>query len=317
MTEKELLMAYLSKTLNLDSDGVASLIYDDAGQLKPDSISAIEDLDAERVKGYKSNAKQLRDEGYQRAQREIMTNFEKELKKKYGVNTEQHGIELINEIISKSSTATDKPLTEDDVKRHPVYRQLLLDKDEEMGKIKSEADDVLNKYKSEIARERTMQEVRKRALTRLDSRNPVLSSDPNKAERQKNFLLHDIMQYEYEVHQDGASNNIIVLKDGKVLENKHGHPIKFENLVDEISDGYFDFRQAEPRSSGGNPNKTNKVSADSTEELPVEIKTPRSQNEWMRMHQELENNVALNKEQVRKAQVVLRDRWKEAEQAGV
>jgi hypothetical protein len=316
MTEKELLMAFLSKTLNLDTNGVASLIYDDAGQIKSDALSSLEDQDAERVKSNKSNAKSLRDEGYQRAQREIMTNLEKDLKKKYGHMSELHGIELINEIIGKSTASSEPTLTEDDIKRHPVYRQLVLDKDEELSRIKAEAEDGLNKFKSEISRERVMQEVRKRAMQRLDSRNPVLSSDPTKAERQKNFLLHDLMQYEFDVRQDGANTSIIVLKDGKVLENKHGHPIRFESLVDDVSDSYFDFRQAEPRSSGGNP-KPLQRNTSSEDEMPIEIKTPRSQNEWMKIHQELESNTNLSKEQVRKAQVMLRDKWKEAEQAGV
>jgi hypothetical protein len=119
MTEKELLSAFLSKTLNMDETGVASLYNEDGTELKSDALDTLLRTDVERVGKLKPDTKKFFDDGYKKAEGEIRTKIEKEFTEKTGFKSDKKGVELFIEYAAKKQDGGE--ITEDVIKKHPVF----------------------------------------------------------------------------------------------------------------------------------------------------------------------------------------------------
>ena len=64
--------------------------------------------------------------------------------------------------------------------------------------------------------------------------------------------MNKLKGYEYDLQGD----KIIVLKDGKVVEDGHGNRVPFEKLVKQEAERYYDFHVADPRQAPANKNGT-------------------------------------------------------------
>ncbi|MES2395670.1 MAG: hypothetical protein V4549_06690 [Bacteroidota bacterium] len=248
LNEKEFITGVLSKTLNLDDAGVAAL-YNADGTMKDDALTNVLDLDVKRIAAVKPDTKKHFDEGYKKAQSEVLTKRDKELKDKFGITSDKIGVELFNEIISEQVKKAGGELNEDAVKKHPVYISAVdkLTKDKEDA-VKAETEK-LTQFQTEQKKKETFSSVSSKALDFFNSLKPILSTDQTKAKNQMNDFVDKLKGYEYEVQDD---DKIIVLKDGKVLEDGHGNRVPFEKVVKETADKYYDFHQAEKRSNAGN-----------------------------------------------------------------
>lgn len=81
--------------------------------------------------------------------------------------------------------------------------------------------------------------------------NPILPESKDKAEAQIKRLLKDLgNEYSFEI-KDGKT---LVLKDGKLLEDSHGHMIDFKEIVKSKANEVWDFKQGEKREGSGNSN---------------------------------------------------------------
>jgi hypothetical protein len=105
----------------------------------------------------------------------------------------------------------------------------------------------------EYGRAKLFEKVRDKALTNLSTRNPILPTDPRKAQTWKETYLNDLKNSNY---QEGNDGTIIVLdKDGGILKNVHGHPISFDEYEKEVAEKYFEYPVSNERSSSGNKEK--------------------------------------------------------------
>lgn len=265
LNEKEFIAGVLSKTLNLDDAGVAAL-YNADGTMKDDALNNVLDLDVKRIAAVKPDTKKHFDDGYKKAQSEVLAKRDKELKEKYGITSDKIGVELFNEIITEQVKKAGAELNEDAVKKHPVYISTVdkLTKDKEDA-VKAESDK-LAQFQTEQKKKETFSSVSSKALDYFNSLKPILSADQTKAKNQMNDFVDKLKGYEYEVQED---DKIIVLKDGKVLEDGHGNRIPFEKVVKETADKYYDFHKAEQRSSAGNGKDDTGSSGSSTSPLSV------------------------------------------------
>ena len=91
--EQKKLNGFLSKTLKMDDEELASL-YNEAGELT--SLTAAEKADTSRV----AKLKEENDSQYKRGQKEVATKFETKLKEKYGVSSDETGIDLVDLILT-------------------------------------------------------------------------------------------------------------------------------------------------------------------------------------------------------------------------
>lgn len=241
---KDVLNGVLSKTLNIDETGVASL-YNEDGTIKDDAVSLIENWDKERIKRIKSeSSKNFFDDGYKKAQSEVLGKFESDLKEKFGIKSEKKGTELILDYVQSLKESG----VNDDVVKHPLYLTLQERMEQEITKVKSEGEQRLTEFQKEMSRKETMKTVAEKALELFHGLKPVLSSDAIKAKKQEELLIDKLTGFEYEL-QDGR---IVVLKDGKVLEDAHGNRVAFDKIVKELTTTYFDLHVTDPKGSPGN-----------------------------------------------------------------
>ncbi len=264
MEIKDFLTGVLSKTLNLDEAGVASLFNED-GTIKDESVQTILDLDVKRITGLKPDTKKFFDDGYKKASSEILNKRDKELQEKFGIKSDKLGIELVNEIISEQVKKSGVDLNDEAVKKHPLYIATVdkLTKDKEDA-IAAESNK-LTTFQTELKRKETFNNVANKAMSYFNSLKPILSSDATKAENQRALLTEKLGGYEYDIQGD----KIIVLKDGKVLEDEHGNRVPFEKVVKQTAESYYDFHVTDPKSAPANGKQTpNGTSVKSTLEAP-------------------------------------------------
>ncbi len=264
MEVKEFLTGVLSKTLNMDESGVASLFNED-GTIKDESLQTILDLDVKRIAGAKPDTKKFFDDGYKKASSEILNKRDKELSEKFGIKSDKLGVELVNEIITEQVKKAGVDLNDETVKKHPLFistvDKLTKDKDDAVA-----AESIkLTTFQKELKHKETFNNVANKAMSYFNSLKPILSNDATKAENQRALLTEKLGGYEYDIQGD----KIIVLKDGKVLEDDHGNRIPFEKVVKQTAESYYDFHVTDPKSAPANGKQTpNGKEVKSTLEVP-------------------------------------------------
>jgi hypothetical protein len=273
-SEKELLSAFLSKTLNMDDAGVASL-YKEDGSVKEDALTILESMDVERVNKLRQKDQLSFDNGYKKGQSESLSKLEKEFIEKTGFKADKKGLDLFLEYAADISKKAGSTLTEDEIKKNPLYISAVekLQREREEA-IQAKAQE-FEQFKSEIKKKETFSTIERKALDVFASLKPVLSKDEQKAANQQRILLNDLSGYEYDIQGD----KIVVLKEGKVLEDAHGFPVKFEKVVKDIADKYYDFQASDAKSSPANGKPT--PTGNPAQEFKFEM--PKNDDEYMRM----------------------------------
>lgn len=246
---KKFLLAYLKTTLGMDETEASKLFKED-GTPDEGALKKITDLDANRVATLSSKVTESFDNGYKKAQYEVLSKFEGDVKAKYKFEGDKKGIELVDEIITAANKAAGKEPNEDQVKRHPAYQKLLLEKDQEITDKTKKLQEDFDTFKSTISKREAFAKVKELALTQLEELNPVLSDNPTRAANQKQVFIRELENLEYEFTEDGKEIKALK-KDGKILQNAHGHVIQFKDFVKQTAEGYYDFKAAADRSSGG------------------------------------------------------------------
>jgi len=251
---KDLMMNVLSKFFNKTEDELSDMLFEGEGdeiKLKEDAATSLIGLDEARVKRIKEESSgdstKKFDEGYKKAQKEVMSKFENDFKESMGFESDLNGVDLVKawgEGLGKQTK-----ITADNLKTHPEFlkieKEWKTSHEEELGKIKTEFDS----FKSNVEREKVMGKVRDMAKNEFLKLNPVLSEDKGKAEAQTSMFLSKFDNYDYDFQDDGS----VVIKDGdKRLEDAHGNTIGFGSFVKTEADRLFDFKVQGDRGSPGN-----------------------------------------------------------------
>lgn len=271
MDIKEFITGVLSKTLNMDESGVASLFNED-GTIKDEALSQVLELDVKRVGGLKPDTKKFFDDGYKKASSEILNKRDKELADKFGIKSDKLGIELVNEIISEQVKKAGVDLNDESVKKHPLYistvDKLTKDKEDAIAAESSK----LTQFQTELKRKETFNNVANKAINYFNSLKPILYDDETLAENQRSILIEKLEGFEYDLQGD----KIIVLKDGKVLEDDHGNRIPFEKVVKTVSDKYFKYHVTDPKSAPANGQ-----AKPNGKEVKSNLEAPKSQQQFL------------------------------------
>ena len=276
--EQKKLNGFLSKTLKMDTEELASL-YNDAGELT--SLTAAEAADASRV----TKLKEDQSSQYKRGQKEVASKFEAMLKEKYGVSSEETGVDLVDLILT-TEVEKVKGKGPEDITAHPEYLKLKAESDRLLKSKDKEWQKKIEELEVKHNREAMFTKVKDRAFAELDNLRPILPEDAKKAQRWKEKYIEEFRGFDF-TEQDGA---FVVLKDGKPLQDSHGYNKTFADLVKETAAEMFDFQTAEQRSSAGNQQtQTTRVSAPRNEDEYVqrmrEAKTPEEQIKVMESYQ--------------------------------
>jgi len=247
MDIKELLELVLTQTGTLSKDGVAGLFEPD-GSLKADAQTTILNADKTRVATLK---KAGFDEGHGKAKRETFDAFEKQLKEKFGVDADKTGVELVeaivNEKVGKAGT-----VTEEQVKSHKAYLDLKESQDKAVKEAAKTVQQQFDAYKSQVENEKVVTQVKQRALSKLDSLNPILPEDAAKATKQKELFLKEVAAGRYRIEGEKV---ILMKEDGTDLTDEHGNRVDFEKHVETSAASIFDFKAGDGRQGAGGQKK--------------------------------------------------------------
>lgn len=254
-SEKETLIAFFGKTLNLTAEDVAPIFEKkgDEEELKPDALKTLLAHDATRIKALKDEVATVETEsfnkGYKKAQGEALTKWEKEIKEANGIKSDKKGLELITEIVK--AKAEPGTLDADKIKTHPDYLKMEKELNDKIELTKTEWESKYNKRETELSAEKTFSTIMDKANKTLEALKPVLPKDSEKAKNQKQLLINELKGLTYEE----KNGELIILKsDGKRLEDAHGKPVKFEDLVKDTAAKYWDFESGEGRNGSGADN---------------------------------------------------------------
>lgn len=286
---------FVQKTLSIPATEAAALLFDviadGSGELKATALASLLDKDKARVQAFKDEATVAHDKGFNKAKGDALTKFEKDLKEKHGITSDKQGLDLIDHIVTeKIKLDPNGEKDEEKVKRSPVYLQMV-------DKLKQEKTDALTleskKYEdlqTSIKKDSTFKSVSETALDFIKNElKPILpegktADGKSKADIQLNKFLKDLTsEYDFEI-TDGKT---FISKDGKLLENAHGHMLDFKDVVKAKASEVWDFQTGEARNSAGNNNNAAAAGTDKTYKGPV----PKSDDEYMQMIEANKDNV--------------------------
>lgn len=249
MTPQEFLTEVLGTTHKMPADKVAALFNAD-GTIKDTAKTDFYAADQARVQEFEAREKTAMDNGYKKAQSEILDMKEKEIKDKYGLTgSKKRGLlEIIDEVASQaaSKAATVDP---DKIKAHPEYIKM---QDELTAQIKDANKTWEEKYKNfekEVNNEKVFSNISKKADGILSGFG--LPEDANLAANQKALLHIELKKYNFAPNGD---DYIITDSEGKVVNDQHGHRKNFETLVSEIAGKFWPKKDGQNRSGSGAQN---------------------------------------------------------------
>lgn len=251
MEIKDLLNGFLGKTLNMPAEKVASLFNED-GTVKDTSLNEILALDTTRVQTFKSEATSEFDNGYKKAQREVLELREKEIREKFGINSNKKGLELIDEIVTAKAGQT-VALEPEKVKLHPEYIKLQDELNKRLQETETTWKEKYDSREKEIANEKTFETISKKADSLLAGKY-ALPEDLKLSNNQKKLLLMELKEYGF---QPNGEDFVIVDKDGKVKNDAHGNRISFETLINDIASNYWPKLDGQQRQGSGANNNAN------------------------------------------------------------
>lgn len=242
--EKDILFGVLTKAFVKSEEELNSIIYGQNGEVKEDALDSLLKMESEKIQRVKKDSVDVGfNNGYKKAQAETLSDFENKFKTKFSFNSEQKGLDLVEEFISKN---TKSNLTNDDVRKHPSYIELERNsvRRSDFEKLQSEYEG----YRKQLEKEKVINRVNGKALEILEKLNPVIEDNPRVAQKRKDMFLKEFEQYDYEFDSD----YVIPVRDGKRIQDDHANAIGFETLVRNVAESYFTLNKQQYRQSAGN-----------------------------------------------------------------
>lgn len=249
MEIKDFLTEVLGKTYKMPADKVAALFNAD-GTIADNAKDSLYAAHQAIVQEFESREKVAQDNGYKKAQSEILDMKEKEIKQEFGLNgSKSRGLLEIVKEIAAQATSKGSTIDADKIKLHPEYIKLQDDSKAAMEKIAKEWEEKYNNREAEITGEKTFTEISKKADAYLSGFG--LPEDEKLSAKQKSWLYNELKQYKFTPNGD---DYVITGPDGKVVNDNLGHRKNFETLVNELAAGYWPKKDGKERSGSGAQN---------------------------------------------------------------
>lgn len=254
---KDILFGFLSKTLNMDADRLAEHLYKKADdgtlteEIAEGALTELLRLDAERVGKLKPDTKTIFDNGYKKAEKEIAERWEAQIREKFGLRDAQVQGEALIEA-AKAALTSQEGIKPDKIKTSQEYLDLEKRMQQALADKERELQDRIAEVEGKYTREQTWSKVSSSIRASLQGLNPVLPSDPAKADRIMELFMDQFRGYDFQA--DDQSGGFIPLKDGQRVEDAHGYARALSDLVRERAEMMFEFKEQEPAGNAGNKN---------------------------------------------------------------
>ena len=253
---KTIITGLLSKAYNFDNGKIAELFKDGETELseqqQTEILNKILEIDAQRVENIKKSVdkKDAFQDGFKKAKSEVLTDFEKGLKEKFGIESDKTGLELVEEVVSKKSEGGQGgDLTEDAIKRSKVFQDMESNLKKQITTVKTEYETKINEIQDGYKAEQTFSNVSQKALQIFNGLNPILPQNKTVADNQVKFFVNTLKDFKFDVQDERI---VVMDKDGKVIEDGHGNSRSFEDIVKETASGLFEFKANNGGSGSGN-----------------------------------------------------------------
>ena len=253
---KTIITGLLSKAYNFDNGKIAELFKDGETELseqqQTEILNKILEIDAQRVENIKKSVdkKDAFQDGFKKAKSEVLTDFEKGLKEKFGVESDKTGLELVEELVSKKSEGGQgSDVTEDAIKRSKVFQDMESNLKKQVTTVKTEYETKINEIQDGYKAEKTFSNVSQKALQIFNGLNPILPQNKTVADNQVKFFVNTLKDFKFDVQDERI---VVMDKDGKVIEDGHGNSRSFEDIVKETASGLFEFKANNGGSGSGN-----------------------------------------------------------------
>lgn len=238
-----------TKLLNLTEDEVVSKFFD-GDELKATAADELLSVVETKIKAAKQVEVEAFNKGFKKAEAKYKSEAENTIKEVLGIEITDG--EDLSEAVTKwhaESKKTKTTLTDDDVKKHPLYRQLEKERvpKEEHEKMLAEFDS----YKSQAAKREVLAQIKPKVWGVVTQMNPKLPTDTKVAETYRNMFLNSFDEYDYQIEND----DVLILKDGKRVEDSYGNPLKFHDFVKANATNYFEFNKQQATGGAGNKNE--------------------------------------------------------------
>lgn len=190
-------------------------------------------------------------DGYKKAKAEVLTELETQLKEKYEIESDANGLELVEAIVTeKAKTGKAATPTEDDIRKSSVFQAQEKAHKAALKAKEAEWETKFNEQAAQYKKGETFNQVSKKALDILTAMNPVQAPNATVAANIQNAFLSTFKSYEFDIQDNG--NRVVVMKDGKVVDDGHGNSLEFEKLVKDTAAGYYAFQQNNGGGNAGN-----------------------------------------------------------------
>lgn len=226
-----------------------------ATELSDEAVKILAEKDKERVEKLKGNVDKTKifNEAYNKAKKEEVGKVEKTLAERFNLDNSLKLDELIT-AIAESKAPKGGELTDESVKKHPLYVSLERAKTTELKELTDSHKAELEKVQKTQQKASVVSSVTKSAMGYFDSFNPVLSEDKVRATNQRNEFAKKFADYDYEPIS-GSNDYVILDKDGKRLEDGHGNALTLEAFTRQLAEPVFDFAVQNPKGNSGNEGK--------------------------------------------------------------
>jgi len=256
------LLAFWEKTLNLPSERIAEILFKKADdgetlteEVREEAIAELLELDKARVSKLKAEAGTTFDNGYKKAEKEVTARWEKNLREKFGVETDAAGEDLLAAILEKAKTKPAGNASDDDIKKHQLYLQLEQQYLRDVKEAKEAGEKALEEFKAQQSAMSVKGTAKNKAKDLLLGMKPVLEEDPTISETRIQDFLRELEGFDFQEIEGGV---LVPIKDGKRVENDHSHPVSFEDLTKQIAAKRFKFQVQDPKGNSGNQNEPGK-----------------------------------------------------------
>lgn len=212
------------------------------------------------------------DAGYKVAEAQVKDKVEKELKEAYKIeDTELTGLDLVKHVIElqtkddPKNPRAPKQLTDEEIKKTPVYLKLEADTKAEVKKITDKATADVKALQDAENYKTVLSDIEKEAIKYFQEIGEAdLPADKTLADRYvKKLLLDELKQgRKFEKQKDGSF--LILNEDGTRSEDSLGHPVLLKDLVTNISKEAFTFKKTVKRDSPNNGDPAKKTDGKQT-----------------------------------------------------
>lgn len=257
----EVAESFASSLHKIDAAGLRKALEISDDEKEIDSQKLIDFLISKQSEKLK-----LRDDaGYQRAEKKILSGLEKDLRTEFNVSdddtAELKGLDLIKHIVEAVKAEPGKggksKLTDDEIKKHPIYLELEKSKITEVKKVQTEFETKIKEITDGQEYEKLLTDVERQALQIFtEMGDAILPEEKSIAEKHVNkLLIGELKGYKFQKNGD----DILVLNpDGTRKEDKAGNAVTLKDLTQDVAKSNFQFKVSQKRENTGNGGKDDK-----------------------------------------------------------